>query len=193
MKRKRMLWTIGLFLRKGALARGRYLRSRKVFSQVGENVRYQPRLVPLYPGLIRLHNNIMVAAGVRFITHDAAFRVLNNLGEGKFPEMVGCIEVMDNVFIGYNVTILPNVRIGSNVIIGAGSTVVRDLEPDSVYAGTPAKKIGSFADFVKNRKPDPETGAFSYAHIARNLNITAEETESAWRFFDEARRGRDQG
>lgn len=149
MKKQRLIQTIGLFLRRGSGARGRYLREKHIFAEVGENVKFQPRLIPLYPELIKLHNNIMVAAGVRFVTHDASYTVLSKLGQAKFPERVGCIEVMDNVFIGYNVTILPNVRIGENCIIGASSTVTKDLESNGVYAGAPAKRIGSFDEFVK--------------------------------------------
>ena len=157
MNGKRLLQTIGLFLQRGSLARGRYLREKSIL-EAGENVRFQPRLIPLYPELIKLHNNIMVAAGVRFVTHDASYTVLNKLGLGKFPERVGCIEVMDNVFIGYNVTVLPNVRIGENCIIGAGSTVTKDLEPNGVYAGTPAKRIGSFDEYVKKCAENPWGG-----------------------------------
>lgn len=158
MKKERLLQTIGLFMRRGSGARGRYLREKNIFAEVGENVKFQPRLIPLYPELIKLHNNIMVAAGVRFVTHDASYTVLSKLGLGKFPERVGCIEVMDNVFIGYNATILPNVRIGENCIIGASSTVTKDLEPNGVYAGTPAKRIGSFDEYVKKCAEIPGGG-----------------------------------
>ena len=119
MNKKRLLRTIGLAIKKGAGERGRYLREKNILASVGENVHFQPRLVPLYPELIKLNNNIMVPAGVRFITHGASFVVLNRLGQGWFPEKVGCIEVMDNVYIGYNATIMPNVKIGENVIVGA--------------------------------------------------------------------------
>ena len=46
-----------------------------------------------------------------------------------------------NVDIGVNVCILGPINIGSNSIIGAGSVVVKDVEPYSVYAGVPAKKL----------------------------------------------------
>ncbi len=46
-----------------------------------------------------------------------------------------------NVDIGVNVCILGKIKVGSNSIIGAGSVVVKDVEPYSVYAGVPAKKI----------------------------------------------------
>lgn len=44
-----------------------------------------------------------------------------------------------------------NVRIGDNVIIGAGSMVLQDLEDDGVYVGTPAVKIESFSKYVRKR------------------------------------------
>jgi len=43
--------------------------------------------------------------------------------------------------IGGGVTICPNVRIGRNSSVGAGSTVTRDTEAGYLYYGTPAKKI----------------------------------------------------
>ena len=185
MIKKRMLQTIALATKRGSAARGCYLRDKHILAEVGENVRFQPRLIPLYPELIKLHNNIMVAAGVRFVTHDATYRVLNCLGVGKFPERVGCIEVMDNVFIGYNATILPNVKIGQNCIIGAGAVVTKDLEPNGVYAGNPAKRIGSFDEYV--HKCEFVRGGDAYPYVQHNQRISQEEIERAWSFFENER------
>ena len=124
----------------------------------------------------------MVAANVHFVTHDATFGVLNHCGRGrKYPEKVGCIEVMDNVFIGYNTTILPNVRIGENVIIGACSVVTKDLEPNGVYVGCPAKKIGSFDNYCEKLETT------EYPIVQHNTRITDEEVEKAWEFFSHDR------
>ena len=175
-------------MRRGAGERGRYLREKNIFASVGENVHFQPKLVPLYPELIKLHNNIMVSAGVKFITHDASFVILNRLGQGRFSEEVGCIEVMDNVYIGYNVIIMPNVRIGENVIVGAGALVSKDLEPNGVYVGIPAKKICSFDDYA-NRHREISVGGYNYPYVQHNQNISQEETKRAWEFFDHERNG----
>jgi acetyltransferase-like isoleucine patch superfamily enzyme len=51
------------------------------------------------------------------------------------------IIVGDEVWIGANVTILPGVTVGRCSVIGAGSVVMEDVEPYSVYAGIPARKI----------------------------------------------------
>ena len=45
-----------------------------------------------------------------------------------------------------------DVKIGNNVIIGANSTVTKDLPDDSVCVGSPCKRIGSFQDFVNKRR-----------------------------------------
>lgn len=49
--------------------------------------------------------------------------------------------IKDNVIIYTDVIILGDVTVGENTIIGAGSLVKSDLEPNSVYAGNPLKKI----------------------------------------------------
>ena len=43
-------------------------------------------------------------------------------------------------------------KIGNNVIIGAGSVVTKDIPDNSVCAGVPCKRIGSFDDFIRKRK-----------------------------------------
>ena len=121
---------------------------------VGEHVGYSPRKIPLYPKMIKLHNNVNLAADVTLITHDVSDNMINNTEyvKGKrLPEKIGCIEIMDNVFVGEGSSILYDVRIGPNVIIGAGSMVTKDIPANSVAAGVPARVIGTFEDFVSKR------------------------------------------
>lgn len=139
------------------MKRANYARSSHIFHHVGMNVRLPAMLVPLHSELISFHNNIEVASGVRFVVHDAIHGVLNFKYHGcknhpEFHEKLGCIEIMDNVFIGSGTTILGGVRIGPNVIIGANSLVNKDIPEGTVCAGSPAKVIGKFEDFVQKRK-----------------------------------------
>ena len=53
----------------------------------------------------------------------------------------GPVIIEDNVWIGEGVVILPNVRIGKNSIIGANSVITKDVVPNSVVAGNPARII----------------------------------------------------
>lgn len=50
----------------------------------------------------------------------------------------GVIIVENNVWFGADVTILPNVRIGTGSIVGAGSVVTKDIPPFSIAVGSPA-------------------------------------------------------
>ena len=54
------------------------------------------------------------------------------------------ITIEDEVWIGANVTILPGITVGRCAVIGAGAVVTHDVEPYSVYAGVPARKLRSF-------------------------------------------------
>jgi chloramphenicol O-acetyltransferase type B len=47
----------------------------------------------------------------------------------------------DDVWIGYGTIVLSGVNIGNGSIIAAGSVVTKDVEPYSIYAGVPAKKV----------------------------------------------------
>jgi acetyltransferase-like isoleucine patch superfamily enzyme len=60
---------------------------------------------------------------------------------------IGDIVVDDFVWLGHGVIILPGVTLGEGCIVGAGAVVTKDVEPLSIVAGNPAKKIG---------KRDPE-------------------------------------
>lgn len=50
--------------------------------------------------------------------------------------------------VGASSTILPNVRIGNNVIIGAGSVVTKDIPDNVVCAGNPARIICTLDEYI---------------------------------------------
>lgn len=132
--------------------RNRYIVKHNIFKSVGKNFFFQPRIIPSDPELIKFHNNVIVTSNVTFVTHDVFHLGLNKLDQGEFLYNRGCIEIMDNVFIGCNSTILPNIKIGPNVVIGAGSVITKDVPPNTVVAGNPARVIGTFDDYIKKRK-----------------------------------------
>lgn len=60
----------------------------------------------------------------------------------NWKELGKKVVIGDDVWIGYSAIILSGVTIGNGSIIAAGSVVTHDVEPYSIYAGVPAKKIG---------------------------------------------------
>ena len=63
------------------------------------------------------------------------------IGKRK-PGMDELTVIGDNCYISTGVTILSPVRIGDNVVIGAGAVVTKDIPDNTVVAGVPALKIG---------------------------------------------------
>src|SRR6188474_2398454 len=66
----------------------------------------------------------------------------NNVSIGHNAIVHGCT-VNDNVLIGMGAIVMDNVKCGSNCIIAAGAVVLENtiIEPGSIYAGVPAKKV----------------------------------------------------
>ena len=55
--------------------------------------------------------------------------------------LCGRVKIGSQVFIGAGASVLPGVNICDNVIIGAGSVVNKDITERGTYVGAPAKKI----------------------------------------------------
>jgi acetyltransferase-like isoleucine patch superfamily enzyme len=52
------------------------------------------------------------------------------------------VSIGDDVWLGFNVSVLKGVTIGTGAIVAANSVVTKDVEPYSIVAGNPAKVIG---------------------------------------------------
>lgn len=68
-------------------------------------------------------------------------RHLTTIGNKKDGDNKNRPEIGDNVTLGANVTIIGSIHIGNNVIVGAGSVVVKDIPDNCIVAGNPAKII----------------------------------------------------
>jgi acetyltransferase-like isoleucine patch superfamily enzyme len=60
-------------------------------------------------------------------------------GEVPYEKKPGRIDIGHDVWIGDNVIVLPNVRIGNGACIGAGAVVTRDVPDFAIAAGNPAR------------------------------------------------------
>ncbi|TGC11558.1 acyltransferase [Methanolobus halotolerans] len=63
---------------------------------------------------------------------------------GKLVSTIsGTIHIQKGSWIGASAIIMPNVVIGEGAVVGAGAVVTKDIDPYTVVAGVPAKKISS--------------------------------------------------
>jgi virginiamycin A acetyltransferase len=61
--------------------------------------------------------------------------------DGKSYPVKGNTIIGNDVWLGYNVTIMPGVKIGDGSIVASNSTVVKDVDPYTIVGGNPAMKI----------------------------------------------------
>ena len=117
--------------------------------EVGENTWIGPNvLLDGYAEKLKVGNYCSISAGVQMYTHDSIDWALSG---GKYSYTKASILIGNNNHIGSLSVILPGTRIGSYCVIGANSVVKGRIKDYSIYAGTPATKIG-FVTF-KNNKP----------------------------------------
>jgi len=59
-----------------------------------------------------------------------------------FANRGGDVIIGDRVWIAYRAIVLPGVTIGEGAVVGAGAVVTKNVEPYTIVAGNPARKIG---------------------------------------------------
>lgn len=185
MKAERMYHSIRLLLCRTPLKRAAYLKEHNILGSIGDNCKWGPWLLPLYPKLIKLGNNVHVHKTAKIATHDMLNKFLktrNPKDDFGFGEKLGCVDLQDNVYIAMNVTVMPDVRIGKDCIITAGSVVASDIPENSVASGVPAKVIGKFDMFMVLRKMS-KSQRVKFKNQELDDLLAAEE----WKRFDKRR------
>jgi len=87
-----------------------------------------------------IEDNVFIGHGVTF-TNDSYPRATANDGrlQTEADWRVESTVIKKGASIGSGATILCNTKIGENAIVGAGSVVTKDVPPNSIVAGNPAK------------------------------------------------------
>ena len=91
---------------------------------------------------VTIDDEVFIGHGVMF-TNDRYPRATSSSGELQTPADWQCIPtlVKRRASIGSNATILCGVTIGEGAIVGAGAVVTRDVPPQTIVAGNPARAI----------------------------------------------------
>jgi maltose O-acetyltransferase len=119
---------------------------------VGRNVNLMigATIDPSHCWLVRIGDDVTIARDALILAHDASTK--RHLGYVR----IGKVDIGDRVFIGARSIVMPGVRIGNDVVIGAGSVVTHDI-PDGVVAyGVPARTMMTIAEWLEGRRREME-------------------------------------
>ena len=104
--------------------------------KIGKNVGIFERTIINPSDNVTIGDNVGIGGEVMIWTHGAWLDITSG-----FPADFGPVSIGDNVWLPARCIVLPNVSIGSNSVIGIGSTLNRDIPEGSLAAGSPCKVI----------------------------------------------------
>ena len=89
---------------------------------------------------VTIEDEVMISHGVMFI-NDVDPRAVNQDGSLKKDDDWECIPtvIKKRAAIGSNATILCGITVGEGALVGAGAVVTRDVPPDTIVVGNPAR------------------------------------------------------
>ena len=102
--------------------------------KIGNKVIIMPGCLMMSAGGITIEDEAMIAANVQLISNNHDF-------EDRMVITCKPVRICRRAWIGAGSTILPGVTVGENAVVGAGSVVTKDVEPDTIVAGNPARVI----------------------------------------------------
>ena len=102
--------------------------------KIGNHVSIMYNFVCMSRGGLTIEDNVSIAANTQILT--------NNHDE-KEHRILLCkpVVIRKNAWIGAGATILPGVTIGENAIVGAAAVVTKDVPPNAVVVGNPARVL----------------------------------------------------
>ena len=111
--------------------------------EIGENFFANHNTVILDCGKVTFGDYVFIAPDCGFYTagHPIDYERRNEGLEYAYPIKVG-----DHVWIGAGTHVMPGVTIGSNVVIGGGSVVVKDIPDNCVAVGNPCKVLRTITE-----------------------------------------------
>ena len=95
---------------------------------------------------IKIKKGTLISEYFYVSDHTHGFNPEDHLSPARQPlDSKGAVEIGENCFIGYRVSILPGVKLGKKCVVGAHSVVTRSFPDYTMIAGVPAKAIKKYS------------------------------------------------
>ena len=101
---------------------------------IGQRVFINHSFTAMSIGGITLEDNVQIGPHVTIVTDNHDF-------DNRYVLKCKSVRVCKNAWIGANVTIMPGVTVGESAVIAGGAVVTKDVPPNTVVGGNPAKVI----------------------------------------------------
>lgn len=135
--------------------------------KIGKYCDLQPGAKVWGGGTLEMGNYVSVGPNAVLLTavydYKTSLHMVDFVPEDERHALYGKLVIGDDVYIGANATIMP-CTIGVGAVIGAGAVVTKDVEPWSIMAGVPARKIGERPQLIKTKHVIEEDGQGIYLH-----------------------------
>lgn len=137
-RRRDFLRTFVAKLDEGAIINSPFYMEFANHLEMGVNSFINYDCIMLNNAMVKLGDNVLVGPKVSFYT---AMHPIDAKQREQWLVYAKPITVEDNVWIGGSATILGGVTIGKNAIVGAGAVVTKDVEPNTIVVGNPARVL----------------------------------------------------
>ncbi len=113
---------------------------------IGDNFTGNYNITMLDIREINIGDNVMIGPNTLITTVN---HPMTPMGRRKHLGIAKPVNIGDDVWIGGNVTVLPGVTIGNNVVVAAGAVVTKDIPDNCLVGGVPAKVIRELENDVE--------------------------------------------
>ena len=137
-RRRDFLRTFVAKLDEGAMINSPFYMEFANHLEMGVNSFINYDCIMLNNAMVKLGDNVLVGPKVSFYT---VMHPIDAKQREQWLVYAKPITVEDNVWIGGSATILGGVTIGKNAIVGAGAVVTKDVEPNTIVVGNPARVL----------------------------------------------------
>ena len=108
---------------------------------IGAHTHIQPRCqLSAYKGSISIGKGVEIAPNCSFYPYNHGM-ALGRLIRNQPLHSRGGIVVEDDAWLSVNVVVLDGVRIGQGAVVGAGAVVTKDIPPNAIASGVPARVL----------------------------------------------------